>query len=221
MPMEDKLFRYGVFTKSRVEAFSDGIFAIVVTLLVLELKVPELHGVNSSAELFNALLALVPKFIGWVISFLTVCIVWVNHHRIFELFKGINIVLFWLNVNMLLWISFVPFPTALIGDYPHNPLAVASYGIVMFFTCLAFVSARIYGLRHPGLLKETVAMESYKENIKFAVIFGPVLYLVSAALAWVHTYISFLLYFLITAYFAFSFAIHTRQKESKLELHGN
>ncbi len=219
--MDDRLFKYGVFTKSRVEAFSDGVFAIIVTLLVLEIKVPQIAAVTSSVELWHSLLALFPKFISWVISFLTVCIVWVNHHRIFELFKGINISLFWLNVNMLLWISFVPFPTALLGDYPHNPLAVASYGVIMFLSGSAFILTRYYGLRNHLLLKDGVHMATYKENLVFALIFGPILYLVAAGLAWVHTYISFVLYFLIAVYFAFSFAIHTRSVESKLELHGN
>ena len=100
--MEDKLYKYGVFSKSRVETFSDGIFAIIVTLLILEIKVPHVAQVNSVPDLFNAVVALIPKFASWVISFITICIVWVNHHRIFEMFKGINIVLFWLNVNLLL-----------------------------------------------------------------------------------------------------------------------
>ena len=94
---EDKdLFKYGAFTKNRVEAFSDGIFAILVTLLILELRVPHIENARSSSALYVSLGALVPKLISWLISFLTICIVWMNHHRIFEMFKGINVVLFWL-----------------------------------------------------------------------------------------------------------------------------
>ena len=210
MENDDNVFRYGSFTKNRVEAFSDGIFAIVVTLLVFEIKVPHIEHINSSAELLSALIALFPKFFSWVISFLTICIVWVNHHRIFEMFKGFTVPLLWLNVHMLLWICFVPFPTALIGDYPHNPLAVASYGLVMFCTGTAFVATRYYGYRNRALLKDNVPMGMYKQNMVFAFIFGSVLYLAAAAMAFVSTYVSFLMYFLIAVYFAFSFAIHKK-----------
>lgn len=206
--MEDKLSKYGFFTKSRVEAFSDGIFAIIVTLLILEIKVPHIESPDSVGELFGSLLKLIPKFSSWVISFLTICIVWVNHHRLFEMFKGINIVLFWLNVHLLLWVSFVPFPTALVGDYPRNPLAVAFYGLVMAFTGLAFFLARIYGLNNPGLLKETVSLKTYKKGVFSALVFGFSFYLAAGALAWVSTYLSFILYFLIAIYFLFSFAFH-------------
>lgn len=131
---DQKTFRYGELTKSRVEAFSDGIFAIIVTLLILEIKVPHIGQADSVSVLLDALRGLLPKFLSWIISFLTVCIVWVNHHRIFDSFRGFNIILFWLNVFVLLFVSFIPFPTALVGDYPQNPLAVAFYGVVMALT---------------------------------------------------------------------------------------
>lgn len=201
-----RLFKFGSFTKNRVEAFSDGIFAILVTLLILEIRVPHIEHAGSSAELFVSIRALAPKFISWVISFLTICIVWMNHHRLFDSFKGINVGLFWLNTHLLLWICFVPFPTALVGDYPQNPLSVAFYGIIMAFIGMAFLAARIYGLMNRELLKETVSLETYKKTILFSFIFGPVLYLIAASLAWVSTVISFMLYFLIAVYFLFSFA---------------
>ena len=206
--MEDKLYKYGVFSKSRVETFSDGIFAIIVTLLILEIKVPHVAQVNSVPDLFNAVVALIPKFASWVISFITICIVWVNHHRIFEMFKGINIVLFWLNVNLLLWVCFVPFPTALAGDYPGNPLAVAFYGLVMALIGLAFFFIRLYGLKNKELLKETVVLKVYKHGVISALLFGFTLYGIAAALAWVNTYLSLAMYFFIAIYFVFSFAIH-------------
>ncbi len=210
METNGKLFRYGAFTKNRVEAFSDGVFAIIVTLLILEIRVPHIEQAASVPELYQSILKLTPKLISWVISFPTICIVWMNHHRLFEMFKGINIVLFWLNAHLLLWVCFIPFPTALAGDYPHNPLAVAFYGLVMFFTGAAFVLARLYGLKHRELLKETVQLKVYKKAIVYAFIFGPCLYGAGALLAWIHTYVSFAVYFLIAIYFVFSFA--TKEK---------
>ena len=205
MKTNERLFKYGAFTKNRVEAFSDGIFAIIVTLLILEIKVPHIQQADSIPELFNVIITLTPKFTSWVISFLTICIVWMNHHRLFQMFKCINVGLLWLNVHLLLWVCFVPFPTALMGDYPHNPLAVAFYGLAMVFTGLAFVLTRLYGLKNKELLNDSVSLKTYKKGIIFSIFFGPVCYLVGAALAWVNTYFSFVVYFLIAIYFVFSF----------------
>src|SRR6185369_3892193 len=132
------------FTKSRVEAFSDGIFAIIITLLILELKVPEIRPTDAIGELAEKILHLGPKFIAWVISFLTVAIIWVNHHRIFESLKHINHAIFWLNANLLLWVSFIPFPTALMGDYFDNKLAVSFFGIASLMMGIAFLLFRLY-----------------------------------------------------------------------------
>jgi len=205
---ESGVFKFGILSKSRVETFSDGIFAIIVTLLILELKVPHIEHAESGGELLSALGTFVPKIISWVISFLTICIVWVNHHRIFEMLKGINIVLFWLNVLVLLFVCFVPFPTAMVGDYPLNPIAVASYGLVMGCAGAALIAVRWYGFTHRELLRETVQAGAYKKEMVMAFVFGPVFYISAAALAFLNTYISFSLYFLIAVYFMFSFIVH-------------
>jgi uncharacterized membrane protein len=210
MDKSEKLYKYGAFTKSRVEAFSDGVFAIIVTLLILEIKMPHLEHADSAQQLLNAIISLTPKFVSWVISFFTICIVWMNHHRLFEMFKGVNVGLFWFNVLLLLCVCFVPFPTAVMGDYPRNPLAVALYGLVMFFTGLAFVATRLYCLKNTELLKEEVSLETYKRGIAFSFFFGPVCYLLGAALAWVDTYLAFAVYFFIAFYFVFSFATKKR-----------
>jgi uncharacterized membrane protein len=208
----NELSKYGIFTKNRVEAFSDGIFAIIVTLLILELKVPHIEQTDSATALMTSLMDLFPKFLSWVISFLTICVIWINHHRIFETFKGFNIVLFWLNVQVLLWVCFIPFPTALVGDYPHNPLAVASYGIVMALTSASLVIVRCYGLLNTSLLEAGVPQAAYKKAIVFAFIFGPILYLVGAALALLNTFLSLTVYLLITLYFISSFKLHGHRK---------
>ncbi|HBG62283.1 MAG: hypothetical protein A2Y03_06920 [Omnitrophica WOR_2 bacterium GWF2_38_59] len=214
MAQTDKeVFKYGVFTKNRVETFSDGIFAIIVTLLILEVKVPHIENADSSIVLMQSLTGLFPKFISWVISFLTICIVWVNHHRIFELFRGFNIVLFWLNVQVLLWVCFIPFPTALVGDYPNNPLAVAIYGVVMALTGASLVAVRFYGLMNKDILEPGISEKTYKKAIVFSFLFGTIFYLTGAALAWVNTLLSFAVYFLITIYFIFSFKFQAHREK--------
>ena len=190
------------FTKSRVEAISDGIFAIILTLLILEIKVPHINSHDSINELAESLLHLAPKFIAWVISFLTVAVIWVNHHRIFESLKNINHAIFWLNANLLLWVSFIPFPTALMGDYPNNKLAVSFFGIASFMMGIAFLLFRFYMWKNPGITKGFTKDELWL-GVRNVIFFGPTLYLFGTATAWIHPFIAFGFYALVTIYYIF------------------
>jgi uncharacterized membrane protein len=190
------------FTKSRVEAFSDGILAIIITLLILEIRVPEIHQTESIGELTEKLLLLAPKFIAWVISFFTVAVIWVNHHRIFESLRHINHAVFWLNANLLLWVSFIPFPTALMGDYPNNRLAVSFFGFSSLMMGIAFMMFRIYMWKKPEITNDFTKEELWT-GVKNILIFGPLLYILGIATAWVHPYIAFSFYALVTIYFIF------------------
>ena len=191
------------FTKNRVETFCDGIFAIIVTLLVLEIKVPHIERAESFADLFPVLVDLTPKFLSWVISFLIVCVIWVNHHRLFEIFKEINHSIFWLNANLLLWVSFIPFPTALMGDYPHNKLAVSFFGLVLALMGLAFFLLRYYIWRNPQVLNRTLSAPELRLGVTRSIYFGFALYLMGAAVAWIHPYLAFAVYAFIPVYYMF------------------
>jgi uncharacterized membrane protein len=197
------IFRLGSFSKGRLEAFSDGVFAIVVTLLVLELRVPQITVPQSVDELAAALLALLPKLISWIISFAVTCVIWLNHHRLLDTFRGINHGLFWMNALLLLWVSFVPFPTALLGDYPANPLAVSFYGVALSLMGLSFVAMRWYVLTHAELLKDEVDRRAFRASTRLSFIFGAALYLIAALLAWVQPVFAFAIYLFIPIYFIF------------------
>jgi uncharacterized membrane protein len=188
------------FTKGRVEAFSDGIFAIIITLLILEIRVPVISQPDSVSELSDKLLHLAPKIIAWVISFLTIAVVWVNHHRVFESIKHINHAVFWLNANLLLWCSFIPFPTALIGDYPGNKLAVSLFGICSFLMGVAFLMLRGYMWKHPEITNN-FSREYLWLGVRNVLLFGPSIYLLGIASAWIHPFIAFGFYAFITIYF--------------------
>ena len=190
------------FTKSRVETFSDGIFAIIITLLILEIKVPHIESPESVSELTESVLHLAPKFIAWVISFLSVAVIWVNHHRIFESLKHINHAVFWLNANLLLWVSFIPFPTALMGDYPNNKLAVSFFGLSSLMMGIAFLLFRIYMWKRPEITND-LTDEYLRKGVWNVLLFGPTLYLLGTATAWIHPYIAFAFYALVTIYFIF------------------
>ena len=197
----DSLKNY--FSRTRVETFSDGVFAIIVTLLVLEIKVPHIVIQNNSNELFNALIGLFPKFISWIISFFTVCVIWVNHHRLFKLFHIFNHGLFWWNAVLLMWCSFIPFPTAVLGDYPNNQVAVLLYGFVMMLMALTFSLMRIYVSNKKSLLNPEIDLQKFKKGTFFSIIFGPVLYFTGAMVSFIHPYISFAIYLGIAIYFIF------------------
>lgn len=116
----------------RLEAFSDGVLAIVITIMILELKVPE-------QTQFSALRPLIPKFISYVLSFIYVGIYWNNHHHIFQAIEKVNGKVLWANLFLLFWLSMIPFSTAWMGQNPFEQSPVAMYGIVLLFCAFAFL----------------------------------------------------------------------------------
>ncbi|HNB52175.1 MAG TPA: TMEM175 family protein [Anaerolineales bacterium] len=117
-------------TKTRLEAFSDGMFAIILTILVLELHVPELE--NASFAAFRAgMVEIAPKFFAFLFSFFIIAIFWINHHAIIHQIHKVDTKLLWLNIGLLFFSSLFPFITAFIGDYMMNPFVVALYPLNM------------------------------------------------------------------------------------------
>ena len=162
------------FSKNRVESFSDGIFAIIITLLVLEIKVPHIVEGHSASELLHALAGLVPKFMGWIISFFTIAVIWVNHHKIFAQLKRLDNGIFWWNAFLLLWCTFIPFPTAVLGDYPHNQTAIVLHGTVMALMAASFTMLRIYAMRN-NVLEDTVNIEIFRKGTILSLFFVPLM----------------------------------------------
>ncbi|HYE76161.1 MAG TPA: TMEM175 family protein [Blastocatellia bacterium] len=113
----------------RIVFFSDAVFAIAITLLVLEIKVPQLGHHPSSRDLGFALLGLLPKFVGFVVSFFVIGIAWVEHHRIFKYIANYDHGLMWRNLFFLMAVAFMPFPTALFSEYYTNNLALVVYAV--------------------------------------------------------------------------------------------
>jgi uncharacterized membrane protein len=191
-------FRRGELRLTRIEAFSDGGFAIIVTLLVLELKVPALKDHASVSELAHHLLEALPKFVSWLISFVIVCKFWLNHHHILGLARHANYAMVWLNSLFLLGQSFIPFPTALAGEYPVNPLAVSFFGVVFALNTFLFLILHAYVGRN--LIKpELAALQDSHGIIKAFV--GPASYLVGAAFAWVSVHAAFVVYALTPLFY--------------------
>src|SRR6266536_3691657 len=137
-------------TTTRLEAFSDGVIAIIVTIMVLELRAP-------AQPTIPALRKVAPIFISYGLSFLVVAIMWVNHHHLIHAVRTVTARLLWSNLYLLFWMSLVPFVTDYLGKNYHEPLAVALYGLDLVLCSSAFYLLRIILIRqdhHDSGLKE-------------------------------------------------------------------
>ena len=131
--------------KTRLEAFSDGVLAIIITIMVLELKVP--HGSD-----FTSLRPLLPVFLSYVLSFVYVGIYWNNHHHMLHATRKISGSVLWANLHLLFWLSLFPFATAWMGENHFTALPTATYGLVLLMAALAYrlLQQRIIALEEIG-----------------------------------------------------------------------
>lgn len=169
---------------ARVEAFSDGVFAIAITLLVLEFKVPHLPHGASGSELFRALLDLWPSMVAFLGSFGAILIMWINHHGLFRLIHKIDSPFLFANGFMLLMVTFVPFPTAVLAEYlgrPGERVAAAFYIGTFIVISIAFNAFWATATKR-RLLKSSVP-ESVVARIRNAYRFGLGVYAASTLLA--------------------------------------
>ncbi len=140
----------------RLEAFSDGVFAIAITLLILEVKIPNHEDLNQSHGLKNFLLQLWPSYFAYVFSFIIIGIYWANHHYLFHMFKRTNHVFNMLNVLFLMCIAFLPYPTAILGDFISDPelrpTAVSLYALGILLPSMTWLILWLYGSYHYRLI---------------------------------------------------------------------
>ena len=171
--------------RGRLEAFSDGVIAIIVTIMVLELKVPR----EATAR---ALAAISPVFLSYALSFLVVAIMWVNHHHLLHFVHRVDAALLWCNNWLLFCMSLIPFSTALLGAYPRSPLAVSVYAGNLGLTASAFVVLRGAVARRddPGRLE--LHLQQRRKNL-----LSMSLYLSGIPLAYVSVWLSFGIFVLI------------------------
>ena len=129
--------------KGRLEAFSDGVLAIILTIMVLEIKVP--HG-----STFAALQPLLPKFLSYVLSFVYVGIYWNNHHHMLSSTKSVNGAILWANLHLLFWLSLVPVVTGWMGENHFAPNTLATYGLVLLMSGVAYSVLQGRIIAHDG-----------------------------------------------------------------------
>ncbi|MBZ5660420.1 MAG: TMEM175 family protein [Acidobacteriia bacterium] len=169
--------------KGRLEAFSDGVFAVIITIMVLELKVPQ------GSDL-AALRPVLPVFLSYVLSFVFVGIYWNNHHHMLHAVHRVNGFVLWANLHLLFWLSLVPFITAWMGENHRLAVPVALYGVVLFMAGTA------YYILERGLivLQGKDSALALAVGADFKGILSVVIYTAAVALAFVHTWISIALY---------------------------
>ena len=170
----------------RLEAFSDGVFAIIITIMVLELRPP--HG----AEL-SSLQPLVPAAMSYVLSFIYLGIYWNNHHHLFQLVDGVNGAILWANLHLLFWLSLVPVTTAWIGHHGSAPWPAAVYGGVLLMAAIAYFILVTAIIRHQG--EGSKLAEALQSDFKGKI--SIVIYAVAVALAFVRPWMADTLYVLV------------------------
>jgi uncharacterized membrane protein len=170
----------------RLEAFSDGVIAILITIMVLELKVP--HANNLAA-----LRPLVPVFLSYVLSFIYLGIYWNNHHHLFQAASHVNGRILWANLHLLFWLSLIPFVTAWTGENQFVAIPVALYGVVLMFSAIAYlILTRALIAQHGKDSTLAIALgRDFKGKVSI------VIYAVAIVLATINSWLAFGLYVLV------------------------
>ncbi|WP_138503656.1 TMEM175 family protein [Nostoc sp. PA-18-2419] len=172
--------------KGRLEAFSDGVIAIIITIMVLEIKVP--HGTNLAA-----LRPLIPVFISYLLSFIYLGIYWNNHHHLLQAIRYVNGRILWANLHLLFWLSLIPFVTGWMGENHFATIPVVFYGAVLLFSAIAyFILTRTLISVHGS--DSTLAMavgRDFKGKISL------VFYAVAIPLAFLNSWLACVLYILV------------------------
>ena len=182
--------------------FSDGVIAIAITLLVLEIPVPH----SKQGDLWKALVDQWPSYVAYVLSFVTIGIMWVSHHSMFERIGAVDRKLLFINLMLLMGVAFLPFPTELVATYvreggTNSHIAAAMYSMTLVGIGIAFSSMWWHMVQRPWLLAPGVPTERTRIAFKRSLV-GPGLYLITVGIAFISAPACFVAYGLISLYFA-------------------
>ena len=172
--------------KNRLEAFSDGVLAIVITIMVLELKMPE-------EEHFSDLLPLFPVFMSYILSFIYVGIYWNNHHHLLHSATKVNGKILWANLHLLFWLSLIPASTAWMGEHNFAKATVTVYGIVLFMSAVAFVILQTTIICLDG--KKSFLAQAIGKDFKGKL--SDILYLLAIIISFFNQWISLAIYLIV------------------------
>jgi len=190
---------------NRLETFADGVFAIAITLLVIEIHSPDHDQIAQLGGLSHALVQLWPSYVGYVVSFVVIGIMWANHHNIFRYIGRANHVLVMLNLGLLFFVAFLPFPTAILAEYLPSPenrtTATVFYGSNLVFTALFFNVMWRYATTGRRLIRADADQQGI-DGVTKEYRFGPVLYAAAALIALVNVWVSLAIHAGLAALYA-------------------
>jgi uncharacterized membrane protein len=172
--------------KGRLEAFSDGVLAIIITIMVLEIKVP--HG-----QELSDLKELIPVFLSYLLSFIYLGIYWNNHHHLMHTVEKVTGGILWANLHLLFWLSLVPFATGWMGENHFASWPMALYGIILLMAAIAYYILQMTIIRIDG--KDSILAKAIGKDLKGKA--SPVLYIIAIAVSWVSPLVSGLIYILL------------------------
>ena len=172
----------GIMGPGRLEAFSDGVIAVIITIMVLELKAP--HPLT-----WPGLVGLAPVMLSYVLSFLVVAVMWVNHHHIVRTLRRVDGRILWMNLHLLFWMSLIPFTTSLVGENHGSSLATCLYGLNLAACSLAFPALTWEAWRQSKAGQASSRPPKWRGDIAVVLV-----YLSAAALSFVSVYISYVIY---------------------------
>lgn len=178
--------------KSRLEAFSDGVFAIVITLLILDIRFPEVE----YGQFWGTLSSILPRILAYVLSFIIIGLYWVIHHNSMHAIKTTDRGFLWLNILLLLCVSFIPFPTSLVGRYPFEAGPIIVYGVTLITCNLVGYLTVVYVHYHPHLATSEFS-DKYLRRHTPNYIFVNGSYLGAILLANIYPLVSYLIYIMV------------------------
>lgn len=173
-------------TKGRLEAFSDGVLAIIITIMVLELKPPHNDSINAILELW-------PVFVSYILSFVYIAIYWNNHHHMLQATQRVSGKVLWNNAHLLFWLSLVPFVTAWMGENHFTTIPVALYGFILLMCGIAYYLLAQSLVKVHG--KESDFSKALKSDFKGKI--SVVIYIIGIALTFLHPTIGFISYVVV------------------------
>ncbi len=188
----------------RLEAFSDGVLAIIITIMVLEMKPPK----DTSLE---ALLSITPVFVSYLLSFIYLGVYWNNHHHLMQVTEKVNGKILWANLHLLFWLSLIPFVTSWLGEHGHykETLPVAVYGFVLLMSAIAYyiLERTLIKYHDDNFALNRICTTGIKDYVSLGV------YLIAIPLAYVNTWISIACYILV----AFIWLMPERKLEEMMD----
>lgn len=196
--------------KSRLEAFSDGVFAIVITLLVLNIHLPEKE-ITSNQALLEVIRTIAPNLLTFVFTFLIVAIFWVAHHRIFDLVKQVDAFLLYGNIFYLLTVVIIPFPASLLAKHPNLTGSIIIYSCVLGLIGLQHFILLGHIRQRPDLQHASFTRQTYHRAIRVGLV-GPCCYAMAALTSFISPYVSFIFILApLIFYIGFASTLYTRR----------